>query len=861
MGMRLVLLAAAASLVSGITDNGHVTEVVGVEDRSVDLPCNITSTYPDDSAVLVLWYRDDEGIPTYSFDGRNDRSFSERSEIGDRGTVVRATFIHGTRPAVLRLATVRRQDAGRYRCRVDFRFSPTRNHRLRLSVIIPPGEPEFIHDGQTVSGIIGPLQEGQPLEVTCRSRGGRPPPRVTWFRDGRLLDDTDSGDQGSGQVTNVLRLPPLGRDDLHSSLVCSAANNNISSPVISKLVIEMSFRPLSVSILGSAQTSLEPGHPYELVCHIVGSRPPANVTWWIGQRRLTGDTLMEMSQGNITSSTLPFTPTAADNGRFLRCRAENRLVRDGVLEDSRVLNVRFAPIVSLRLGPSLDPKNIREGQDVYFECDIKANPVIYSLSWLHNDRPIVPSLPSVEADIVSINGHSLVIRNLTRRSAGRYVCRAVNPEGETDSRPIHMAVLYSPVCVTEQQIQYGTAKSEPAQVTCQVDANPADVTFRWQFNTSIETLDLPFSQITSSGMRSRALYTPKTDLDYGILVCAADNGIGHMARPCVFHIVPAGPPDPVHNCSVVNQTSESLRVVCSAGFDGGLPQRFSAELYDATSGRLERNLSAGRPEFEAERLPAGVELRVRLYAFNARGRSRPTTLDGFTLKAAEKRISSSSSSSSNSASSSSNTGTEAPPDHGLMLTPLLAILIGVVASLIIIAVGVVVCFKLGSRRQAKPPAPQADLIHSSLMLKERMTPSPAPDRPTVVGAKLGDSENPDVIPSGHCLQINQHPSVHDSGYDLAPTSHLLNHLSVSWPRKGSPNLSPRPMSHQIGCRRDQGGVPFDDLTLPRSGHAGRTARPADSQPVVTFATFNPRRPALATSGVRTVRSADQESVV
>ena len=54
----------------------------------------------------------------------------------------------------------------------------------------------------------------------------------------------------------------------------------------------VSVRPLSVSILGSAQTSLELGKSYELVCHTAGSRPPANVTWWVDQRRLTGDTVM-----------------------------------------------------------------------------------------------------------------------------------------------------------------------------------------------------------------------------------------------------------------------------------------------------------------------------------------------------------------------------------------------------------------------------------------------------------------------------------------------------------------------------------------------------------------------------------------
>ena len=95
------------------------------------------------------------------------------------------------------------------------------------------------------------------------------------------------------------------------------------------------------------------------------------------------------------------------------------------------------------------------------------------------------------------------------------------------------------------------------------------------------------------------------------------------------------------NCSFVNRTSESLQVVCAAGFDGGLRQRFVAELYDVATGRLERNLSSERPAFTAASLPPGLELRLQLYAANSRGRSRATALDGFTLKAAEKRISSS----------------------------------------------------------------------------------------------------------------------------------------------------------------------------------------------------------------------------
>ena len=46
------------------------------------------------------------------------------------------------------------------------------------------------------------------------------------------------------------------------------------------------------------------------------------------------------------------------------------------------------PRVSLRLGKSLDPDNLRTGNDVYFECDVKANPIPHKLVWLHRVRLI-----------------------------------------------------------------------------------------------------------------------------------------------------------------------------------------------------------------------------------------------------------------------------------------------------------------------------------------------------------------------------------------------------------------------------------------------------------------------------------------
>ena len=42
------------------------------------------------------------------------------------------------------------------------------------------------------------------------------------------------------------------------------------------------------------------------------------------------------------------------------------------------------PHVELNLGPAVNPRDLEEGDDVYFECHIKAHPPAYKVTWKHN---------------------------------------------------------------------------------------------------------------------------------------------------------------------------------------------------------------------------------------------------------------------------------------------------------------------------------------------------------------------------------------------------------------------------------------------------------------------------------------------
>ena len=74
----------------------------------------------------------------------------------------------------------------------------------------------------------------------------------------------------------------------------------------------------------------------------------------------------------------------------------------------------------------------------------------------------------------------------------------------------------------------------------QVEAYPADVTFRWFFNSSEASEWRSEGDFTYTGLSSQLEFIPRTSRDYGSLYCVAENNIGRQEQPCVFQIVPTG---------------------------------------------------------------------------------------------------------------------------------------------------------------------------------------------------------------------------------------------------------------------------------------------------------------------------------
>ncbi|RVE55340.1 hypothetical protein evm_000238 [Chilo suppressalis] len=628
-------------------------DVDAVLGRTASLPCDVTPDANEDRVYMVLWFRKSGGKPIYSFDVRG-RSFNKALQWSDPGAFgPRAYFATVARPAALTLNSVQLDDEGVYRCRVDFKNSPTRNFQIRLTVIVPPHQ-MLLYDksGADVSGVVGPLEEGAALVLVCEVRGGRPEPVVTWLIDGSSAPQYIGVKTDTHVVVNRLELQHLKREDLNTTFKCRAANTILVPPQEKTVRLEMNLAPLSVSLLSRPQQFVA-GAVTTLRCVAEGSRPSAQIIWYKDNKSFEREKVTDYSNDTWSVSSLTLTPMPSDNGAVIKCVASNPSLPTKAIDDHIQLNVVYSPVVTLSLGSTLNPQDIKEGDDVYFECNVKANPREHRISWYHNDRPVTQNMTSG----IILSTRSLVLQKVTREEAGGYSCKATNVRGETSSAIVKLRVQYAPVCGELSPQVVGAALDEALHVRCSVHADPSDVTFLWQFNNSGESFNVsPARYGAVNGSISELRYTPASERDYGALTCRGTNSVGRQEQPCVFQIVPAARPSPPRNCTVSagnlsnwieenhEDVGDSLVVRCVAGYDGGLPQLVVLEALDSDSGTVRFNVTANETDGVAVFLvPTGVlwstgnSLRLTVHSRNDKGVSERIMVHALAYQDPERR--------------------------------------------------------------------------------------------------------------------------------------------------------------------------------------------------------------------------------
>ncbi|XP_063222330.1 hemicentin-2-like [Bacillus rossius redtenbacheri] len=618
---RVVALLAVAGPAGCATpqDTETAIEIQAVVGGEAKLPCDIQPPDPSDEVHLVIWFKEGLRSSIYSFDARG-RQLDRAEQTMDVSLLEgRAFFRHRDAPAALAIEQVRDADAGTYRCRVDFGKSPTRNSRVKLSVIVPPERLLVMDDQGTyvIGNTPSPYNEGATAKLKCIALGGRPLPRVTWLLDGDPVDDSCDA-LPSGRVENCLTLGPLDRRFLGATLTCRASNSDQLAPLVRTIVLDMNLKPAQARLLGEPRP-LSAGRQHKVQCEAAGSRPAPAISWLLGSAPLASFRVFTNPNSNISVSTLFFTPTPDDNGKVLTCRADNPLIFNSSVEDKRKLEVHYVPVTKLKLGGNDSQAGVQEGSDVRFHCNIKSNPWVNKVIWRHNGKRLYNNSTMGTA----VANQSLVLHSVTWERTGAYVCVAENSEGYGESNAIFLEVKYAPVCRWDEPRVVGLSRHQEARAECEVTAAPRDLSFSWTCNDTGQ----PLEAASSDGSRSLLSLPAGSAWCRHTLLCTAHNAVGVQRRPCVFRLLPAVAPEAPRNCTVVRRTPESLEVSCSEGSSGGVPQRFAMDVLARGSGSpVVASVTSDTPTLAAGGVDAALDLNVSLYAFNSEGRSEAVTM-------------------------------------------------------------------------------------------------------------------------------------------------------------------------------------------------------------------------------------------
>ncbi|XP_022242612.1 nephrin-like isoform X2 [Limulus polyphemus] len=738
-------------------------EFIAIVGSSAELLCNVSRPGPDDAVSLVLWYRTDVNAPIYSVDARNGNLMDAKHFSSDiLGS--RAFFDLRSQPAIMRIDPVEEKDGGKYRCRVDYRWARTLNSAGTLSVIVPPKEISIFNEkGDILRKTIGPFDEGSELKLICEVKGGKPKPSVTWWKNGELIDD-DYTETSLGVVHNVLTIFSLKRDDLLSRFSCVANNTNITTPLNTSVTIDLYLKPVDVQIT-SFKRPLSAGKKVKISCASRGSQPPAQLTWWKDNMPMS-NIIQEVSVNqSITVSDLILVPSREDNGMTLTCVSNNPKIPQSTIEDKWKTMVFYKPKVDISLGLNQNSWTVAEDREIHLQCQVDANPSVVRSGWYFNDQ----ILHNNAIQGIIIHNLTLMIQRVQRHHSGRYRCFANNVEGRGESENRAIKVEFSPICRQDQKIAYGVAVNETAYITCEVEADPPDVTFRWSFNSS--RLGQELLTHSSEGLKSMASFTAKTKHEYSALYCWGRNRVGMQRKPCVFSVIFIGPPEPLKNCTITNTTIDSIHLECVAGNDGGLQQFFFLEVYNSQLERLSANITShSKPEFHVSELSEASRFTLLVYSANGKGKSSPVALTAKTKPKPQEL---------------------AGATPSLLLSPLLGIVIGTVGSLVLVTIIVIVIIRMRGYEEGKGDTPDQKPASSSNELL----------RDDIPDSREQDSKDPDIIPSQDDWNCLPRRGVDQNCCEILVTSDRCVTSHVGVPEQSTSNTSPT-LQKNCGCHSD-----------------------------------------------------------
>ncbi|XP_043230345.1 hemicentin-1-like isoform X2 [Amphibalanus amphitrite] len=526
---RMSFLRGWAALLTvslaGVTGRVQQIDITGLVGDSVRLPCEIDEEKCGE-VHNIQWYRGDGDTRVFIYSELANVDTSENMLQG-RGFF---EYIKGSPVSELQIRNLKADDESLYKCELTYlevRDNCAVIQFVNLTTIAKPKKARILlKDGTEAGSIIGPFEEDAQLYLKCESAGGKPAASVTWWNDtinmGGVASSTLSPD-GTAVTSSELRTT-LTRYDLEASFECQVNNVALKNPLRSRVYVLLHVRPLSVQLTGLNGPVLA-GTKVTLVCVARGAKPPANITWsgWPGTG-LPKTTVYTQPDGTTdTVSSLTLTATRSAHLRTVTCEASNHVTRVKAEPPHRaevVVKVLYAPVTTV--SPAEAAAN--ETDDVLLFCRYDSNPAnLTTVAW-YKDGVLLDLSKTEKFGGGTLENPSLLIKNTSRRDAGRYRCEVANDVGvgrADNEAAVH--VQFPPevrLSVTPSEVI--EADRSDVTLVCDVtEGDPAELqAVRWYRDGELLATPAPCQRLAIAPVSDRSGGAPCTDGPSRLLLSA-----------------------------------------------------------------------------------------------------------------------------------------------------------------------------------------------------------------------------------------------------------------------------------------------------------------------------------------------------
>ncbi|XP_069698018.1 hemicentin-1-like isoform X2 [Periplaneta americana] len=427
------------------------------------------------------------------------------------GKQFNATHVKTTEHGSLQITNATVEVSGTYICRVENTFGKTEYEAcVNVTGVVKP-----VFDSKYSSQPTTTVKRGMLVELPCHIILSNPPPTITWYKDGEILDQEQMQWEGIIVLTNGSLVISYTTQEHEGTYECVASNVGGTVSQATNLHV---LEPPSFPPGGSVEFKVRAGEEIILPCPALGDPEP--IVFWKkdGMPLILSHTVYKNSDDNsliITSANV------ADSGIYM-CIAVNPA---GEGSKAMALFVQVPP----HIAPGTDTVNAIDGQIVTLKCEVEAipDPVI---TWYKDEAPLY----SYGDEVMYLDNNATIRFVAHFGSSGQYRCEAVNDAG-SDRFDMSLVVFVPPsIYPAEDEIHIVNA-TQSVSLNCFGSGYPQPE-INWQRNGMDIVNDTNVS-VSEDGILNIIDIQPN---QAGVYVCDAENEAGIIQK--IFYLVVHVPP-------------------------------------------------------------------------------------------------------------------------------------------------------------------------------------------------------------------------------------------------------------------------------------------------------------------------------